>query len=332
MITILFIFAQFLFILSIIRLVNKYHTVFIKEHYTSMNNFANEILSIDESNFTNCTPSETRNRSKNDENVQKANINIKKVLTSLNELESAMEQIESNSNNVCDQVEYTEFYRYNDREYDRSEDVRQDIREQTCFDRYDSCGRVIQYEQISRFENIGQPECDYLNDETQIQSLSYTCPNTQNCNAGCNGITHNNTCYQLFDARELRNRVWRIRHNRGEFLDISQSDFLQLRGNQAKKFKIIVDGGKVMICESNDHSKRWGIIIHNDLPKLVSTNNTQEYIQLNLYKSSSNNKYLIQIQDHGWLSTYNSIGIGYSSTIRLEISERPTLDWEILRA
>ena len=350
-------------LITLIYIINGYHNGITKEHYINSREFASQLLTFDVSMLQPCpqdpimTSTNSIARKPPNELLMKTANNVDQVVNGLNNLNEIIQQIEPTSKPPeplqikCDQVEYGEYFVYNDKEYENAENVRNDIRSQVCNNLYESCGRITEFKKLGRSENIdGKTECDYLNNDTELKTLQYTCPSTLHCNSRCDGITFNWLCYQLIrNTNELRDRVWKIRFHRNVFVHVNR-DAVVLDTNELTRWRFVNDENKMVVIKMDDEdsepgrilnleSKRWGIRRINQREiKLITTDSPSEMIQVILYKSYSNNKYLIEIREFmsgepvGWLSEYQSIGQQIPISSNIEISTQPKTSWELLRA
>lgn len=170
--------------------------------------------------------------------------------------------------NVCtkDDIEITTTYTYNGSDFTTSKQVEDTINASVCTDVWNSCGTPIDYNQVIRFENKNESDCDFEDITTNLEKSTHTCPDTQHCSSGCKGQDKkyfNEVCYNLYRQNELTSKG--VYEKSVRFKDPSnQSSFINLDGEnmlmlitKPKSFKIRVVDGSIKVVEDNDRNRRW---------------------------------------------------------------------------
>lgn len=177
--------------------------------------------------------------------------------------------------NVCtkDDIEITTTYTYDGSDYTTSKQVEDTINASVCTDIWNSCGTPTDYNQVIRFENKNESDCDFEDITTNLEDSTYTCLDTQHCSSGCKKIDDitkepiekyfNEKCYQKYGQNELTSKG--VYEKSVRFKDPSnQSSFINLDGEnmlmlitKPKSFKIRVVDGSMKVVEDNDRNRRW---------------------------------------------------------------------------
>lgn len=339
-------------------MVTQLHKKELKESFyqqLGLSDFSKKLLQFDESIIQECPPatrdSSTRKvQSKSEKKMKKKPPGItKKVLFKepvaygviYDEVDEDEDEDEDDQEpEECEMV-YTDTYRYGEVENANEDLLVRSIREKECTNPLTSCKLEFDYQQVRKFTPIEdhRPFCE---DFENIVDYKYKCPNTAICDSACDGITFNGKCYRAismeFFLSNLRNRSWRIRDPRSRrFINDDRDESLQLLENP-KSFKFRQHRTGFFIVQNNDDNRRWGI----DDEGLKNIRDPRNHVYVEMYTVPGiNNKGLIKVIDQrntflGWLSIQGGFGFGFIGSsqrlLKLQLTQNPTMEWEIIRA
>lgn len=243
---------------------------------------------------------------------------------------------------------YTDTYRYGEVENANEDLLVRSIREKECTNPLTSCKLEFDYHKVRKLNPIEDhiPFCD--DSENIVRTHKYKCPNTAICDSACDGITFNGKCYRAISMKfflsNLRNRSWRIRDPRSRrFINDDRDESLQLL-ETPKSFKFRQHRTGFFIVQNNDDNRKWGI----DDEGLKNIRDPRNHVYVEMYTVPGiNNKGLIKVIDQrntflGWLSIQElrlpggGFGFGFIGNshrlLKLQLTQNPTMEWEIIRS
>ena len=228
--------------------------------------------------------------------------------------------------NVCtkDDIEITKTYTYNGSDFTTSNQVRDTIEASVCTDIWNSCGTQKDYNQVIRFKNKNESDCDFEDVTTNLEDSTYTCPDTQHCKSDCkepNKKYFNRVCYNKIGWKDGNrwNRIFdkkvQIKKNGSEtYINDDKDGTMKMFGGR-KTFRVQFQNGFFRFEHYGDYLTRKS----DDTWKI-----DKDVTSFDIYVSDQN-KYLFQAKNSDIMNQWLD---GDSNGLKL--TTQPNAVWELI--